>query len=136
MQIITDPNDAILHTLCRQDFVVSAHELSEMFRLMKAANGAGLAAPQVGLPYRLFITIWGDVFINPKIVNASLTFRPSVEGCLSLPGVERAVKRHEWVQLNCGSRYEGFQATVVQHELDHLNGKLITDLPVWEAVHG
>jgi peptide deformylase len=98
-----------------------------MFDLMSKSNGVGLAAPQVGVLLRLFVTAWGEVFINPEIEQSSPNITTAVEGCLSLPGLNLAIPRPDWVALRHGQRYEGLQARVIQHEMDHLNGRLIKD---------
>jgi len=117
--------------------------VGEMFELMYAGNGIGLAANQVGLPYRVFVAnVTGDpeqreqewVFINPEIVRR----RGSVEaeeGCLSFPELFAPVRRSaeiivEAFDLN-GSEFEmrldDLAARVVQHETDHLDGILFID---------
>lgn len=112
--------------------------LPEMLRIMREADGIGLAAPQIGLQHRLcVIEIDGVIryLINPKITSASKEKILFEEGCLSLPGdyysIERSEKvtvryineRNEEVKL----RAHGLLAICIQHELDHLDGKLIYD---------
>ncbi len=112
--------------------------LPEMLRIMREADGIGLAAPQIGLQHRLcVIEIDGVIryLINPKITSASKEKVLFEEGCLSLPGdyysIERSEKvtvryineRNEEVKL----RAHGLLAICIQHELDHLDGKLIYD---------
>lgn len=112
--------------------------LPEMLRIMREADGIGLAAPQIGLNFRLcVIEIDGVIryLINPKITSTSKEKILFEEGCLSLPGdyysVERAAKvtvrytneKNEDVKL----RAHGLLAICIQHELDHLDGKLIYD---------
>ncbi|MCA9083295.1 MAG: peptide deformylase [Planctomycetaceae bacterium] len=115
----------------------------QMFDLMYEANGIGLAANQVALPYRMFvINPTGDpdepdeeqVFINPQIVrrNGSETDK---EGCLSLPEIFGPVTRPERITVEAfdlsgqGFSYElsGLPARVVQHEYDHLDGVMFID---------
>lgn len=115
----------------------------EMFDLMYAAEGIGLAANQVGLPYRLFVlNLTGDksetteelVFINPEIVRRRGT-QESEEGCLSLPRLYADVRRSQHVLVEAFDlNGQGFELTVdelasraVQHETDHLDGVLFTD---------
>ena len=107
-------------------------------------KGVGLAAPQIGVDWRIFI-IWPDrkqtmqVFINPQFVNKSRLLTSGVpnrknplEGCLSIPKVWGLVKRHTWVILayltETGEKktvkFTGFTATIIQHEMDHLDGIL------------
>lgn len=112
--------------------------LPEMLRIMREADGIGLAAPQIGLQHRLcVIEIDGIIryLINPKITSASKEKILFEEGCLSLPGdyysIERSAKvtvryineKNEEVKL----RAHGLLAICIQHELDHLDGKLIYD---------
>lgn len=102
-------------------------------------EGVGLAANQIGLLYRLFVTRTG-VFINPEILEHSEDLQPEekkspFEGCLSLPKYYGVVKRYKWVKLKYwkdsdGHRsdiFEGFPAVVVQHEMDHLDGKIFVE---------
>jgi len=115
----------------------------EMFELMYAADGIGLAANQVGLPWRLFIlNLTADpdqkdeehVFINPEIIERKGTIEAE-EGCLSLPKLYHQVRRSQEVVVEA---YDltgaGFELTIddlgsraVQHELDHLDGVLFID---------
>lgn len=107
-------------------------------------KGVGLAAPQIGQPWRIFITRITpsapiQVFINPKIIWLSKELSDGVpkkgkilEGCLSIPEVWGKVKRAKTLRLRFltpdGKTHEqtfsGFQATIIQHEMDHLEGKL------------
>jgi peptide deformylase len=116
--------------------------IDDMFRLMYAAEGIGLAANQVGLPLRLFIcNLSGKpdegeprVFINPVLSRAKGQSEKE-EGCLSLPGLYAQVRRPESVHVEAyaldGSPIQedvgGMMARVVQHEVDHLNGILFID---------
>jgi peptide deformylase len=117
--------------------------VAEMFQLMYAAKGIGLAANQVGLPYRLFImNLTGDpaekdeeiVFINPEILKRKGTTEGE-EGCLSFPGMYGQVKRAAKVEIEAfdlnGECFEysldELAARAVQHECDHLDGDLFID---------
>src|SRR5262249_55063946 len=117
--------------------------VAEMFELMYAAKGIGLAANQVGLPYRLFIlNLTADpeikdeevVFINPEILKRKGS-TGGEEGCLSYPGMYGQVKRAAKVEIEAFDlKGECFQyslddlaARAVQHETDHLDGVLFTD---------
>lgn len=126
--------------------------ISNMIETMRAANGLGLAAPQVGRTERIFVVdllpIASDlqkegldipeqpmVFINPKITWESDSTGKFEEGCLSIPDVREPVRRPERVQVEYLDRnfeeqsYEmsDMLARVVQHEYDHLEGVLFTD---------
>ena len=126
MQLVV-PNDPILRTNCRPDFVIRRGTVEGMLWLLRQYGGYGLAAPQVGIDARLFVTKWNEVFVNPRIVAISEPVS-SVEGCLSLPGVTATLTRWNKIRLADGRTYEGEQAIVIQHEIDHLNGVLISDL--------
>lgn len=116
--------------------------IDEMFEIMYASGGIGLAANQVALPYRLFIVNVegrpdaGDelVFVNP-VLSRPRGVAVQEEGCLSLPGLRMDVRRPERVQVEAWSLegepirmdLDGLLARVVQHEFDHLEGRLFTD---------
>lgn len=115
---------------------------------MRDYEGIGLAAPQVQKDVQLIVFEVSDsdryevdettpptVLVNPEITDTSETTELDWEGCLSLPELRGEVPRYEWIQVEAmdesGSkieeRFEGFTARVVQHEIDHLNGKLFPD---------
>lgn len=111
-----------------------------MFETLDEADGVGLAGCQVGVPSRLFIvSIPKDgirtVFINPQIIETSYETGPYEEGCLSIPGEYFNVIRPLAVTVQAqdvkGKRFtvhaDGLLARVIQHEYDHLDGKLFTD---------
>ncbi len=117
--------------------------IREMFELMYAAKGIGLAANQVDLPLRLFVVNLESnpevgqeqVFINPVISMPRGGSEESEEGCLSLPGLYGQVVRPKQVRINAygldGKEVQidatGLLARCVQHELDHLDGVLFPD---------
>jgi len=112
----------------------------KMFDLMAVASGVGLAAPQVGVTVRLFVSIPTEdpndrrVYINPEIVAVDGSDDDD-EGCLSFPGITCRVKRFETVTLRArgldGELFEetgtGLAARIFQHESDHLDGRLLVD---------
>lgn len=116
--------------------------VEEMFDLMYAQNGVGLAANQVNLPYRLFVlNLEADpekgepfVFINPVISRRNGTIEAE-EGCLSFPEIFVPVRRSESIVISAYNlageemnlRLEGFFARAVQHEYDHLDGIVMSD---------
>ena len=116
---------------------------ANMLETMYAAEGRGLAAPQVGQPVRLFVmdTEWKAqapapmVCINPEITWTSPETSANEEGCLSIPGiaarVERPAQVHmRWTDLDgaaCEEDLSGVAAICVQHELDHLDGIVTLD---------
>ena len=116
----------------------------QMFDLMYAQEGVGLAANQVDLPYRLIVmNIKSDAsakeeeyaFINPVIVRRKGKIEEKEEGCLSLPQIFAPVKRPQTIVLNAYNlagqevtwELDGMYARVVQHECDHLDGILFID---------
>jgi len=115
-------------------------KLSEaMIATMIEARGIGLAGPQVGIKERIFTVKIGEdaplVFINPEITFTSTEFSTYEEGCLSIPEQYADVKRYKTIQTQAwnhrGRPFKleatGLLATVIQHELDHLNGILFID---------
>jgi len=145
LRIIQYPHPTLRHAskpLKRVDRELHAL-VREMFDLMYAADGVGLAANQVDLPYRLFIiNLQSDpkaadqehVFLNPVITSRKGNAEAE-EGCLSLPGLYSDVKRPERVVLNAYDpsgrevtmELDGLFARAVQHEIDHLDGILFID---------
>ncbi len=115
--------------------------LRQAFREVQAL---GLAANQIGLPYRVVLVRLGEeekVLLNPVIVERSPQLVEDWEACLSLPGVDSDVPRAEWVVVRAQDeegrpvelKLEGLEARVMQHEVDHLDGVLYVDhLPVDE----
>ncbi len=117
--------------------------VQQMFYLMYAARGVGLAANQVALPYRFFIlNITADheqkdqeqVFINPQIVKRHSSIEDE-EGCLSLPGLYSKVRRARKIKVQAfnldgelfETEAEDLLSRIIQHEADHLDGKLFID---------
>jgi peptide deformylase len=119
--------------------------LTDMFDTMHAADGAGLAAPQIGVLLRVVIfgfehnerypdapAVPPTVLINPTIEPLSPVLEDGWEGCLSVPGLRGMVPRHVRLRysgfdakgLPFSREVEGFHARVVQHECDHLDGIL------------
>lgn len=131
--------------------------IEEMQETMDACNGIGLAAPQVHHSIRLFIIRepinkhadkdkieWGDVkvFINPKISAASKKTWKTSEGCLSIPNIYADVERAQEIRVKYTNvagkiikqRFSGWEARVILHENDHIDGILFIDrLPLEEA---
>ena len=123
--------------------------LSDMWETMESARGTGLAAPQIGLPLRLAIVDAKPggqssriVLINPEVIEGSGDSM-EVEGCLSIPGYFVKLRRYFSVRIRAldeaGAPIEmvgkGLLARAFQHEIDHLDGKLILDrLPLFERL--
>jgi len=116
----------------------------EMFLVMYAAEGIGLAAPQVGVNKRLMVYnesgdkkkwLMESVLVNPKIVEYSEAVDIMGEGCLSFPDMDGEVQRSKWVKIEALSlkgkkikkKFKGFEARLFQHEYDHLDGKVYID---------
>lgn len=109
--------------------------VSDMREIMHRYNGAGISAVQVGELKRVLLV--GDkVFVNPIFVSKSDEKVNRTEGCLSVPGFYENVLRHQHVfvtyrdekfELHENERFDGFQAHVLQHELEHLDGKMYLD---------
>ena len=145
MQIVYYPHPTLRHIskpLKRVDAGVRKI-VTQMFELMYANKGIGLAANQVDLPYRLFVmNAEGDpavkdaerVFINPVLSRAKGADEAE-EGCLSLPGVFGQVKRAVTIWATAydldgreiAGELDGLTGRVVQHETDHLDGRLFID---------
>lgn len=115
--------------------------IDDMYLTMYRAEGAGLAAPQVGIGRRVVVidvreAATGPVaLINPRIVARSAEKEKYVEGCLSIPGISSPVERHTEVVVEAftpaGALMKlpgsGRLASVLQHEIDHLDGMLYLD---------
>ncbi len=116
----------------------------DMLETMYAAPGVGLAAVQVGVPRRLMVLDTTSkeeqerrplVLINPEILELGTEMRVYEEGCLSIPDVRLEIERPAIVKVRYLDREgllqevaaDGLLATAIQHEIDHLNGKLIID---------
>ena len=115
--------------------------LNDMFQTMYDAPGIGLAASQVDVHKRFMVIDISEehdtpqVFINPQIVGASESGRVYQEGCLSVPGIYADVTRADTIVVRFLDREgkpqelsaDGLLATCIQHEMDHLDGKLFID---------
>ena len=119
------------------------HVIKNMFETMTNANGAGLAAPQIGLNKKIIVIDemltpsdhFRGVFINAKILDYFGEDTYMNEGCLSFPNILGNIKRKEsiyveWYDENktyYKSVFHGIKARILQHEIDHTNGILMTD---------
>ncbi|MBT8119325.1 MAG: peptide deformylase [Gammaproteobacteria bacterium] len=133
---VTDFNSAELDML-----------IEDMFDTMAAQDGAGLAAPQIGIGLRVVIFGFDDnprypdisavprtILINPQIIKISDEMEQGWEGCLSVPGMRGVVSRYKHIRYSgfdaAGNAIDvdasGFHARVVQHECDHLDGIIYT----------
>lgn len=151
MRIVTTPNPVLTQPsqpVAKIDRQI-LNFIEEMKKTLVSAEnpkGVGLAASQVGKPWRIFIAkpypkSEIKVFINPKIIWKSTESTNGVpgkdkkfEGCLSIPGIWGIVKRHQSVKLKYhdikgklhSQKFSGLLATIVQHEMDHLEGRLFS----------
>lgn len=130
--------------------------IDNMIETMRGAPGVGLAAPQVSQSIRLIVVEYSEeseegneiepkklyVVINPEIVQASDEMEIGIEACLSIPGLAGEVDRHFALVIKGLNRFgkptrikaEGWLARIFQHEVDHLDGIVFTDLAtrVWK----
>lgn len=154
-EIVTVPNE-VLRRKARPvtDFGAELQVLiDDMVETMRVAPGVGLAAPQVGISLRVIVIEFGDeedeevppklyMVVNPEIQRQSRQTVMGTEGCLSIPGLAGEVQRAEEVTVKGLSRRgqpmkikaSGWLARIFQHEIDHLEGVLFTDLAeqVWK----
>ncbi len=121
--------------------------ISDMFETMYAAHGIGLAAPQIGKGIRLFVVDgtaleeepdlhdFKMAFINPHLLEEEGDEWEMEEGCLSIPNIREEVARPERIKLKYFDTdwkehtrvFDGMKARIIQHEYDHLEGKLFID---------
>ena len=140
LNILKAPDPA-LHKVCR-DVDLGDPRMRRLadalVETMRWANGRGLAAPQVGEAVRMFCMKHSGgvrVLCNPVISRRGRDIVEGDEGCLSIPGVTMQVRRHniitvEWYNVHgvkFSEKLRGMDARCVQHEIDHLDGILITD---------
>lgn len=132
-----------------QDYPDLAQLIADMWETMEEANGVGLAAPQIGRSIRLFVVDSGPmqaegeedqgirrVFINAEILDEAGDDCSYSEGCLSIPDISGDVDRPEEVTLRYldedfneqTETFRGMNARVIQHEYDHIDGILFTEL--------
>jgi peptide deformylase len=136
--------DARLHTVAKPVAAVDARIqtlVADMLETMYEANGVGLAATQVDVHERLIVLDTSEgrdsplVVINPKMVWTSPEMHLNEEGCLSVPGIYDGVQRHDAVKVEALDRdgnsrlieAEGLLAVCLQHEMDHLLGKVFVE---------
>ncbi|HET7864645.1 MAG TPA: peptide deformylase [Burkholderiaceae bacterium] len=137
--------DPRLHTVARPVAAVDARILrliDDMLETMYAAKGIGLAATQVNVHERVIVIDVSEdhdqpiVLINPELVAASDDLVPGEEGCLSVPDIYDKVPRHSRVSVRALDRdgqsrtldADGLLAVCIQHEMDHLVGKVFVEL--------
>ena len=121
--------------------------VQDMFETMNAAHGIGLAAPQIGKSVRLFVVDGTSVedepelagfkktFVNAEIIDQQGEEWPFEEGCLSIPNIREEIFRKQklWIRYydenwnQHEEEYSGMKARIIQHEYDHIEGKLFID---------
>ncbi len=121
--------------------------VADMFETMEAANGIGLAAPQIGKSVRVFVIDGTSIddepdmddfrkaFVNPVVLNEDGTPWEFEEGCLSIPNIREKITRKEKLNIRYydedwnlhEEEFDGMKARIVQHEFDHIEGKLFVD---------
>lgn len=143
LPILTWPDPRLSRRCESVEGEVSQDLIQDMFDTMYAANGRGLAAPQVGVMQRFFVMDvgWKEgepspmVMINPVIMAAERAPEVMEEGCLSIPGIMISVERPKAVTVQWTAAegdihmadFDGFEARCIQHEFDHLNGTVTFD---------
>ena len=121
--------------------------VDDMFETLEAASGIGLAAPQIGKSVRLFIVdgtsldeepgmeTFRKVFVNAEMIEELGTPWEFEEGCLSIPNIREKISRKEQLHIRYFDEnwnpyeetYSGMQARIIQHEYDHIEGKMFVD---------
>lgn len=145
---------SVLRKVAREvekDFEGLDQLIDDMFDTMFASEGVGLAAPQIGQSIRIFIVdasrmedtedepdlvTFRKVFINPYITEEWGEKWSFSEGCLSIPNIREEVSRPSWLRIQYYDQdwefheeeYDGMKARIIQHEYDHLEGRLFVDL--------
>lgn len=136
--------DLILKQNCKPfDFanppIDPIHLASSLFETMFKHSGLGLAAPQVGIPYRVFVVGYDNtnkqVFFNPEIIERSIKEDDHLEGCLSFKRLFLKVSRPQEIKIKYQhvngewkeEKYVGLTARCIQHEYDHLDGICFTE---------
>lgn len=133
-------NDGILRKVSErvapEDIPNVQETVDQMFAALTAAGGLGLAAPQIGINKQIFILSDGTVCINPFVIFKSKRAYSYSEGCLSIEGKRYDIKRYKEITINYFDRQGKLRVLksrkkiisfAIQHEIDHLNGKLICD---------
>lgn len=138
--LVDQNNDILYQKTDKFDFTNPPIDPSELAHILAQTmivnNGIGLAAPQVGLPYRAFVMMGQPILccFNPIIVDTSSEQIYLEEGCLTFPGLIIKVKRPKMIRARYTepngqtktNKFIGMTARIFQHELDHLNGILFT----------
>jgi peptide deformylase len=140
LKIVTWPNKILKRKSVEvTDFTTMPQLQADLLVTMKTNNGIGLAAPQVGINLRA-LAVWINptnplFFVNPVILSSSDTLHKVDEGCLSVPGYYE--ERERPINITVGfydehavykeQEFKGLSAFAIQHEIDHLDGKVFVD---------
>lgn len=146
MQVTKGIDNKILRTVSKPVGAVTAQirQLArDMIKTMERENGVGIAAPQVGVNIRMVICKFNPgannevviPMINPEILELADTMLDGEEGCLSLPGLWGHTKRADYAMVRFKNlkgvsqtlELSGFNARIIQHEVDHINAILFAD---------
>lgn len=144
MYKLVDQNDPILHEIADDISVMDNIDqlIKEMFLILYDNKGVGLAAPQIGISRRIIVINTSQydngivcALINPKIIATNNFKIKTEEGCISCPGIFKIIERPSEIIIRTGIEkssclylsFKDISAVVVQHEIDHLDGILITD---------
>ncbi|MFV0531435.1 MAG: peptide deformylase [Flavobacteriales bacterium] len=147
--------DPVLKVKCKEiskDYPDLKPLLNDMLETMQSSQGVGLAAPQIGKAIRIFwvdttpfgedeefgneeVANFSKVFINAKMISETGKEWVFNEGCLSIPNIREDIKRHAHIEIEYfdenfelkREKYSGIIARVIQHEYDHIEGKLFID---------
>lgn len=111
--------------------------IAKMNKILKEKNGLGIAANQIGYNFSAFMISDNEntIFFNPKIVDKSISETMLLEGCISFPGIFLNIKRSDKIRIRFQDingevqtkKFNGITAHVIQHEMDHLEGKVFLD---------
>lgn len=140
MEILTEENKLLRRKskrVAKIDDTVRNFAAS-LVETMRKNNGLGLSAPQVGVNKCIIVALINEqekIFINPEIIFQSEELEEAEEGCLSIPGKFFQKKRHKTITIKYRNlagyclleTYEGLNARILQHEIQHLQGVLMTD---------
>ena len=140
--VLVSPTHPALHSIAQEVPYTKSCQylLASMTATLCNKKGLGLAAPQIGVNWRVIVQVVDNAgnclaFINPEITKRRGKRNTSIEGCLSYPGVQKKIKRYEIVTVKAYThdwkpisvKLRGLFAYIAQHEIDHLNGITIMD---------
>lgn len=137
MSIIIYPDDRLRKKSQEVKLISKQRKLiRRLFKeLKKHPDGVGIGACQIGIHKKIVVFYNGLIIINPEIIDECDEKIGDIEGCLSIPGEEVEIKRPSGITIkykdnlgiNRTQKFNGLMARAIQHEIDHMNGKLIID---------